>query len=296
MPLSLKHAVQRLSRFSLTTADANQLAAFYENAFGCQRLAMEHLSSAGFETLLGVRGGALRITLSLGKQIVELLQFDQPGRPYPANTLASDLIFQHFAIVVSDMARAFGQLSTMKAWTAISCGGPQRLPESSGGVVAFKFRDPDGHPLELLSFPNGAAPVRWQKIQNDAICLGIDHSAISVSSTTPSLSFYESLGFAVSARSINRGEEQEKLDGIIVTEVEVTALSPQTPGPHLELLCYRPVSCCPKPVRSNSDIATTRLVLESLDRTASYSAVDPDGHHVVIEGILDQAWTAARKV
>jgi len=176
------------------------------------------------------------------------------------------------------MAAAYGQLSMMNEWTAISCGGPQRLPESSGGVVAFKFRDPDGHPLELLSFPNDAAPARLQKIQNDAICLGIDHSAISVSSTTSSLSFYESLGFAVSARSINRGEEQEKLDGIVETEVEVTALSPQDPGPHLELLCYHPVSRSRTSVRRNSDIATTRLVLESLDRAPSYSAVDPDGH------------------
>ena len=35
-------------------------------------------------------------------------------------------------------------------FTTISRNGPEALP---GGVVAFKFRGPDGHPLELIQFP-----------------------------------------------------------------------------------------------------------------------------------------------
>jgi catechol 2,3-dioxygenase-like lactoylglutathione lyase family enzyme len=277
-------AIQRLSRFSLTTADAERLAAFYESAFGCRRLGTEHVSGVAFETLMEVKGGALRITLSLGEQIVELLQFDHPGKPYPDNGSVSDLIFQHFAIVVRDMAEAYRRLSTIEGWTAISRGGPQHLPESSGGVTAFKFRDPEGHPLEFLSFPKGAIPVHWRERRNDEVCLGIDHSAISIFDTARSVSFYENLGFKVSSHSWNHGAEQEKLDDVTGAKVEVTALAPVECRPHLELLCYRGVPHNRRTPRSNADIATARVVFEASDCAAPHDVVDPDGHHVILEG------------
>jgi|HubBroStandDraft_5_1064220.scaffolds.fasta_scaffold14975_3 catechol 2,3-dioxygenase-like lactoylglutathione lyase family enzyme len=275
--------VRKLSRFSLTTADADRLAAFYENTFGCRRLSTERLSGAGFETSMGVPGGALRMTLSLGEQIVELLQFDQHGRPYPHGSLTSDLIFQHFAIVVSDMSEAYRQLSAIEGWTPISRGGPQLLPKTSGGVAAFKFRDPEGHPLELLAFPRNAMPRNWQTNAGAAVFQGIDHSAISVSDTARSISFYERLGFAVSARSSNRGQEQEALDDVTNVLVEVTALAARQPDPHLELLCYSGASADQDPAGSNADIAATRSVLAVNGATASHELVDPDGHRLLIE-------------
>jgi hypothetical protein len=40
--------------------------------------------------------------------------------------------------------------------------------------------------------------------------------------------------------SLNRGPEQDKLDGVAETLVEVTALAPPIYStPHVELLCYR---------------------------------------------------------
>jgi len=282
--MSAGPAVQRLSRFSLTTADAERLAAFYKGVFGCRRLGTEHVSGVAFETLMGVKGGALRITLSLGKQVIELLQFDHPGKPYPDNGSASDLIFQHFAIVVRDMAEAYRRLSAMEGWTAISRGGPQRLPASSGGVTAFKFRDPERHPLEFLSFPKEATPAHWRKGQSDEVCLGIDHSAISVSDTARSVSFYENLGFQMSSRSLNRGTEQENLDDIAGAKVEVTALGPRWPDPHLELLCYRAIPRSGKLERANADIATTRLIFEASNCAVPRDSVDSDGHHLIVEG------------
>jgi catechol 2,3-dioxygenase-like lactoylglutathione lyase family enzyme len=276
--------VQRLARFSLTTADAEQLAAFYENTFGCHRLSTQYISGAAFENLMGVKGGALQITLSLGEQIVELLQFDQQGRPYPQNRSASDLIFQHLAIVVSDMAQAYRRLSAIEGWMAISCGGPQLLPESSGGVTAFKFRDPEGHPLEFLSFPKAAMPARWRERQNDELCLGIDHSAISVSDTARSVSFYESLGLQMSSQSSNHGEAQEKLDDLAGVRVEVTAFEPKWPDPHLELLCYRANARIGELRSVNPDIAVTRLLFKAPTHLAPRDVVDPDGHHLVIGG------------
>jgi catechol 2,3-dioxygenase-like lactoylglutathione lyase family enzyme len=274
--------IVRLARFNLTTADAIRSAAFYEAAFGCRIMAMERIGGSRFETEMGVSGGASRITLSLGREIIELLQFDLPGAPYPAGASASDLVFQHFAIVVSDMAKAFRNLTAVSGWTPISRGGPQTLPQSSGGVTAFKFRDPEGHPLELLAFPNG-----WRGASRsgpaDALCLGLDHSAISVSDSAKSVAFYETLGLRVSARSRNHGREQEKLDDLRGVQVDVTALQPPMPAPHLELLCYGAGETA-LPRRSN-DIASTRLVFEmdQMQCSAPHSAKsqitsDPDGH------------------
>ena len=169
--------IARLVRFSLTTADAKSAAQFYETAFGCRRIATDRLCGLEFDELTGVTGGADRITLSLGREIIELMQFDFPGEPYPRESSSSDLVFQHFAIVVADMKQAFQRLSTIGGWTPISTAGPQHLPVSSGGVTAFKFRDPEGHPLELLAFPEGGN-LSWPAVSADEICLGIDHSAI----------------------------------------------------------------------------------------------------------------------
>ena len=278
----------RLACFSLTTANANALCAFYESAFGCRRIATERLSGPNFEGLMGVQGGALRVSLSLGLQVIELLQFDQAGRPYPKGALASDLVFQHLAIVVKDMAPAYQRLLTVGGSTPISRTGPQRLPKSSGGVTAVKFRDPEGHPLELLSFPNDNVPSIWRK-ESGGIFLGIDHSAISVSDTARSIAFYENLGFEVSARTLNQGSTQEMLDNLAGVRVEVTALKLSNATPHLELLCYRATTHDRVTARSHTDVATTRLILQMRGASnakagcaSQRNAVDPDGHHVLI--------------
>jgi len=273
-------AVQGLSRFSLTTGGAGELAAFYENALGCRRIATEQISGAAFEALMGVGGGALRITLNLGEQIIELLQFDQRGNPYPENASASDLIFQHFAIVVSDMAQAYARLCATPHWTPISNGGPQKLPQSSGGATAFKFRDPEGHPLELLAFPPNNMPVSWHTSRAH-LCLGIDHSAISVSNIDMSAKFYDSLGFEATSRSMNRGLAQQNLDGLPDVTVEVVALAIKRATPHLELLCYRSSAPPRQYSLRNNDIAATRIVLAD-SNAALRCFLDPDGHHFVM--------------
>ncbi|MEH6952053.1 VOC family protein [Nitrobacter sp. NHB1] len=281
--------VRKLACFGLTTTNADRLAAFYERAFGFRRLAVGRLSGANFEKLMDVEGGATCIMLGLGQEVVELLEFDVPGEPYPKNRTSSDLTFQHLAIVVTNIAQAFQRLSTVGGWSAISRDGPQRLPESSGGVTAFKFRDPDGHPLELLAFPDGKAPARWKACSSSDICLGIDHSAICVSESDRSITFFESFGLRVSARSLNQGPEQERLDAVRNPSVEVTALSPNQQTPHIELLCYRSVVRGNGTVLRNNDIAATRLVLVT-DRQPladaggelRQSVLDPDGHHLVI--------------
>jgi len=281
--------VARIARFSLTTADAHGLALFYERSFGCRRIAVETLHGPDCERLLSVQGVALKITLGIGEEIIELLQFSPPGRPYPAGSSASDLVFQHFAIVVGDMVDAVWRLSAVGGWAAITKDGPQSLPASSGGVTAFKFRDPEGHPLEFLAFPEGNVPSRWQAGHSDETCLGIDHSAISVSDSAASIAFYSRLGFRVSTRSVNRGQQQDKLDDLSAAHVEVTALVARQAAPHLELLCYRSVARTGVNDRSNNEVAATRLVLETCaasgydDGSVIQRCIrDPDGHLLMI--------------
>jgi catechol 2,3-dioxygenase-like lactoylglutathione lyase family enzyme len=292
--------INKLAHFTVVTPDADRLALFYQRAFGFSRFATETRSGPDFERLMGVTGGALSIVLALGGQILELLQFDWPGRPYPTTASSSDLIFQHFAIVVTDIGEAWQRLSAVGGWTAISIGGPQRLPESSGGVTVFKFRDPDGHPLELLAFPSGNVPANWSNRSSDSLCLGIDHSAIGVSDSARSIAFYETLGFRVAARSLNRGREQTCLDAVDNACVEVTALAARRATPHVELLCYRS-GARDRSVLQNNDVAATRLVLEAVgpvsedESVAAASLTDPDGHHlVIVSRIASDAMTVPR--
>jgi catechol 2,3-dioxygenase-like lactoylglutathione lyase family enzyme len=197
-------------------------------------------------------------------------------------------------------------LQALRNWTAISTDGPQILPPSSGGVTAFKFRDPEGHPLELLAFAPGAMPAHWA-FRTGNLCLGIDHSAISVADTSRSVAFYSRLGLARTASSLNVGREQEKLDNLLGAVVEVTTLaSPMQAVPHVELLCYRGNFDRRELSTNRNDVVATQLVFEverdgldaivapSHDTTISSSTTvesaglrallqDPDGHLLCID-------------
>ncbi|HWG79620.1 MAG TPA: VOC family protein [Stellaceae bacterium] len=253
----------RIVRFSLTADDADRLAGFYGEALGFERIAAEQRGGADFARLTGLAEARGRVVLlRLGGQQVELIAFAPPGKPYPADVPGNDLAFQHLAIVVFDMATAYARLRQNSGWAPITHPEPQRLPASSGRVAAFKFRDPEGHPLELLEFPLGAMPAAWQNRGAAGSCLGIDHSAISVADTGRSVAFYDALGFPVTARSLNHGIEQQRLDGVPGAVVEVTALGPPAaPPPHLELLYYRTPAPRRAAASSSNDVAATRLVL-----------------------------------
>jgi catechol 2,3-dioxygenase-like lactoylglutathione lyase family enzyme len=261
-------AVTRIARISFTATDAERRGRFYRDAFGFEAIAREHYSGKAFAQLIGLEGAEARaLVLRLGDQELELLAFAELGNPYPAGSTSDDLRFQHIAIVVSDMRAAYARLLKCDGWTPITIPAPQRLPVSSGSVTAFKFRDPEGHPLELLAFPSDNIPPYWKKAPpSHTSCLGIDHSAIVVASTVQSIEFYHRiLGFSVGARSLNHGQEQERLDAVPNVVVEVTALDPETPAPpHLELLSYRSAAArnAAPPMLSSNDIAASRLVLE----------------------------------
>jgi catechol 2,3-dioxygenase-like lactoylglutathione lyase family enzyme len=299
--------VQKLSRIILICRQAERLAEFYKRAFGFACIEGSPKDDPSLAELIGLAKGQVRITsLRLGGQVIALAETRPRGRSYPADVPGWDLLFQHFAIVVSDMTAAYANLQTLHDWKAISTDGPQILPATSGGVTAFKFHDPEGHPLELLAFAPGATPAHWT-IRSARLCLGIDHSAISVADTDRSVAFYNRLGLVRITSSLNVGREQEKLDNLLGATVEVTALAPTVQAvPHVELLCYRGNLNRRNLLSNRNDVAATQLVFEAesdtldeiiaanRDTTLSRSIIsksgrsrallrDPDGHLLCIE-------------
>jgi catechol 2,3-dioxygenase-like lactoylglutathione lyase family enzyme len=267
--------VRRLSRIDLISADPTPLAAFYGA-----------LGFAGVRSAPPAVGEDRRIALRLGEQRIDLIRPSHLGSHYPASVPGWSLWFQHIAIVVADMHKAYARLQTLVGWTAISTEGPQRLPEASGGVTAFKFRDPEGHPLEFIEFPTGHTPDAWRLTARANLFLGIDHSAVSVTDSARSGIFYGQLGLSRTSGSINVGIEQARLDDVADAHVEVTGLSPADPStPHVELLSYRGEFLRDVRPLSPNDIAASRLVFETrAARLVSSSMTrDPDGHLIVFD-------------
>jgi catechol 2,3-dioxygenase-like lactoylglutathione lyase family enzyme len=279
----------RLLRVGLTVADLPRAAAFYRDALGFEPAGEPREAGPDYTAALGLpdtRATVLR--MRLGTQEIELAAFTPPGRPYPEGSTSADLWFQHFAIVVGDMAAAHARVlayggAAGSGATAITEGGPQRLPASSGGVTAWKFRDPEGHPLELIAFPPGGGPEIWREIPRDALTVGIDHSAISVADAGRSAAFYEGvLGLDLASKGVNRGAEQERLDAVRGAVVDVVALAPPDAAtPHIELLGYREPRGRPVlPDLRVSDIAATRLVFETDEIPALAKALGVEGQLV----------------
>ncbi len=258
----------RLLRVAIPVTDLGRLAAFYRDALGFSVGPTRTRRGDGFARATATPGAHADVaTLRLGDQHLALEHHHTPARPYPPGSRSQDLWFQHVAIIVADMDAAHRRLTAVGC-TAISVGGPQHLPESSGGVLAFKFRDPDGHPLELLQFPPGREPAPWRASAARASsepCLGLDHSAIGVADAAASARFYTAaLGLPNTAAGLNSGPAQQRLDDAPGALVDVVAMTPAAAPPHVELLGYRtPSDGRPLPPDAAvADIVATRLVLE----------------------------------
>lgn len=275
---------QRIVRISRVVADLDRAESFYRDALGFRSVERGRCAKAEL-TALGVGGAdAEHVVMRLGAEDLALVRFAEPGQPYPPDSHSDDLWFQHLAIVVDDMRAAYAVLCAHGDWRPISTAGPQRLPPSNGEVRAFKFRDPDGHPLELIWFPPGQGRAVWHRSAAVALFLGIDHSALSVASTERSLRFYCALDFRVGDRSLNRGPAQSRLDGLPDARVQVTGLRPASAGgPGLELLCYDPPGR-PNRMTRTTDLATdwVTLAVGPSFRDLPRAVRDPDGHFVVL--------------
>lgn len=233
--------VQRIRAIGLTVTDAARSRNFYTQALGFDHVSEITVEGEDYSDLEGVTGAKIRIvTLQLGDELIELMEYlNIEEKPIPRDSQSNDLWFQHMAIAVSDMERAYAHLQSFPI-DPISVE-PQTIPpdnQASAGVRAFKFKDPDCHDLELIWFPPDKGQDKWHQ-KSDRLFLGIDHSAIAISNTDQSLHFYRDLlGMQVDGGSLNKGETQARLDGLPEAEVRVTALRPVQGGLGIELLDY----------------------------------------------------------
>ena len=244
----------------------------------------------GFAVSRAVLPTDVTVRVRLGAQYIDLVASERAS-PSPADANAPDPRFQHAAIVTSDMDAAWRRLEASHV-LCITRGGPQLLPAHTGGVTAVKFRDPDGHPLELIRFPPGTGDPRWQMGGAGGPTLGIDHFALVVADVDSSTAFLTAqLHLHVTGRDINRGAEQDRLDGLDDVEVDVVSLEPRLGPrtPHLELLHYRrPAFSAPiEPLGAGAGIATDEIVCLGERRMRSGPRAirlrDPDGHRFLVD-------------
>ena len=231
--------VAGVDSIAMTVSDMNRAVDFYSH-LTFQKISDTEVAGEDFEHLEGVFGLRVHVVrMRLGDEFIELHEYLAPkGRPISVDSRSNDRWFQHIAIIVSDMGKAYKLLRQYKVEHASS--GPQRLPDwnkNAGGIWAFYFKDPDGHPVEILQFPPDKGPEKWHR-SSDKLFLGIDHTAIVVWDTDASLKFYRDLlGMRVAGESENYGTEQEHLNNVFGARLRITALRGAS-GPGIELLEY----------------------------------------------------------
>ena len=277
----------------------DRAVAFYTNVLQFSKTSDDEIAGSAFERIEGVFGAHARIVrLRLGGETVALTAYLTPGgRPIPVDSKSNDRWFQHIAIIVSDMQRAYATLRA--AHVAYASTEPQRLPPSipsAAGITAFYFRDPDNHIIEVLQFPPDKGDSKWHATHGDAVFLGIDHSAIVVADTQTSVRFYVAeLGFAIAGTSENFGAEQEHLNNVEGARLLVTTLR-ATSGPGIELIEYRqPRSGRPYPAGERSDdIVHWQTQLIALNARAVYEAAVRRHQPIVSKGRVDLQTTPLR--
>ena len=285
--------VTAVDAVGMTVSDMDRSIDFYSRVLTFEKISDVELAGADYEHLEGVFGLRMRIVrMRLGDEMLELTEYLAPhGRPVPADSRSNDRWFQHAAIIVSDMDRAYRRLRENHVEHAST--SPQRLPATipaAAGIRAFYFKDPDGHPLEILEFPPDKGAAKWHA-KTERLFLGIDHTAIVVGDTEASLRFYrDTLGLEVAGASENFGTEQEHLNNVFGARLRITALRAAS-GPGIELLEYlapRDGRPAPADLRAN-DLAHWQTRLQVRDAAEAARSLRSARFRFVSPGVIDTA-------
>ena len=242
-PSGIAQHTLNIARVSLTVSDLATVKPFYTEVLSFKEVGTYQWKGIEMKRFFGIQDSNLEanmVVLQLGEEQIELIEFvnEDQQRSIPPDSKSNDLWFQHIAIVVQDMDRAYKRLREYQVPHVSTA--PQTLPEylpAAAGISAFYFRDPDGHNLEIIHFPEGKGDPRWQKPSTD-LFLGIDHTAIGIANTEHSIQFYtEHMGVNVSGNSENYGSEQEHLNQVFGSRLLITGLRAQK-GIGIEFLDY----------------------------------------------------------
>lgn len=254
----------------MTVSDMDRSVDFFTRVLAFEKVAEREAWGAEFEHLTGLFGARARIVdLRLGEETIQLTEYLTPqSRPIPVDSRSNDRWFQHIAIIVSDMDKAYARLRQNRVKHAST--GPQTLPDyikAAAGIKAFYFKDPEDHVLEILQFPTDKGNAKWRSLAaSGRLFLGIDHTAIVVADTDASLGFYrDKLGLVVAGTSDNFGPEQEHLNNVFGARLHITGLKTKSNGINVEFLQYiAPTNGRPYPADSRaSDLWHWETTFES---------------------------------
>lgn len=281
--------VQAVESIGITVSDIDRAIAFYTEALSFCKISDVEVQGKEYDKLLGLLGVRLRLVkMQLGNEKIELIQhLNHPSKPIPLDSRSNDLWFQHIAIVVSDMDRAYQKLRNFDV-TPISTA-PQKLPdyiEAAAGIEAFYFRDPDGNALELIAFPPDKGDPRWQ-IPTEQIFLGIDHTAIAISDTETSRKLYQDLlGLKIVGESENYGTEQENLTNVQGARLTITGLKANI-GMGVEFLEYlQPDNARPIPEeKAPQDLIHWETTFAVQDADLAAKKLRQAGYQFISEGV-----------
>jgi catechol 2,3-dioxygenase-like lactoylglutathione lyase family enzyme len=313
--------VTKVETVGITVKEMGPSLKFYTEVLGFKKISDSEYKGESYEKLEGIFGLNMRVVrLQLGDEFIELTDYlTTGGRSIPEDAKSNDLFFQHIAIVVSDMDKAYQQVKKFNVEYVSTA--PQTLPKSipgAEGIRAFYFHDPDNHNLELIYFPAGKGQDKWQK-NSGKIFLGIDHTAIGVSNTESSHKFYrDMLGIERKGDSWNKGVEQEHLNNVEGASLHITGYR-AAEGPGVEFLQYLkpgPGKAYPSDSRTDdiwhwqttlivddaeslyNKLKTTGSIFISKElvhqqingvHTKSFIVRDPDGHAMLIKEYLPSA-------
>lgn len=231
------HSVESVT---ITVSDMAVALPFYKDILHFEIKSDNTFKDNDYSALVGIESSNVRIAkLQLGDELIELIDYLEPeGKSYPEDSKSNDLWFQHIAIITNNMDSAYTWLNLNNVRNISN--SPQLLPDwnkNAGGIKAFYFQDPDGHPLEILEFPPNKGNVKWH-VKSNNIFLGIDHTAIAISDSKESLKFYrETLGMRIIGESENYGIEQERLNNVDGAHLKITGLGTDS-GFGIEFLNY----------------------------------------------------------
>lgn len=283
--------IESVATIGMTVSDLARAVKWYEDVLTFEKVSEIELAGEAQERLQGVFGLRTRVArMRLENEIIELTEYLAPqGRPIPVDSRSNDRWFQHIAIIVSDMDKAYARLRAHKVAHASS--GPQTLPDwnkNAGGIRAFYFKDPDGHVLEILQFPPDKGAVKWHTA-TEKLFLGIDHTAIVVNDTDASLKFYrDALGLEIAGESENHGVEQEHLNNVFGARLRITSLGPKA-GPSVEFLEYlAPRDGRPYPQDSRAtDLWQWQTTVVTANAESTAAAAQASGSSWVSPGVVD---------
>src|SRR5262249_26136737 len=97
---------------NMTVSDMDRAVEFYARVLNFQKVSKTELAGENYEHLQGVLGLRIHLVrMRLGDEYIELTEYLSPkGRPISPDQRSNDRSFQHIAIIVSDMDKAYAWL------------------------------------------------------------------------------------------------------------------------------------------------------------------------------------------